>query len=59
MQKGESVLVVFFGQHPVRGIVDNIDKAKVMIAFGLGAWTVTAPRDWVREREDEWVIDLG
>jgi hypothetical protein len=59
VQKGESVVVVFFGQHPVRGIVDTIDKAKVMIAFGQGTWTVTAPRDWIRQREDDLVIDLG
>lgn len=59
MSKGEPVVVVFFGQHPVRGVMDNLDNDKVVISFGLGAWTVTAPRSWVRQTEDGSVIDLG
>lgn len=59
MSKGEPVVVVFFGQHPVRGVMDDVDKDKVVISFGLGAWTVTAPRRWVRQTEDGSVIDLG
>jgi hypothetical protein len=59
LQKGEPVVVVFFGENPVRGVVEDVDKTKAMIAFGRGAWTVTAPRTWVRQQEDDWVLDLG
>ena len=59
MSKGDPVLVVFFGQHPVRGFMYDLDPDKVVIAFGLGIWTVTAPRSWVRQTEDGAVIDLG
>jgi hypothetical protein len=59
LSKGEPVVVVFFGEHPVRGVVADVDKAKAVIAFGQGAWTVTAPLDWIRPTEDELVIKLG
>jgi hypothetical protein len=59
LSKGEPVVVVFFGEHAVRGVVAEIDSTKAVIAFGQGAWIVTAPRDWIRQREDELVVDLG
>jgi hypothetical protein len=59
LQKGEPVVVVFFGENPVRGVVEEVDKTRALIAFGHGAWTVTAPRTWVRQQEDDWVLDLG
>jgi hypothetical protein len=59
VQKGEPVVVLFFGEHPVRGTVEDVDKAKTSIAFGQGTWTVTAPRTWVRQQEGDWVLDLG
>jgi hypothetical protein len=59
LQKGEPVVVVFFGENLVRGVVEDVDKTKALIAFGRGAWTVTAPRNWVRQQEDDWVLDLG
>jgi hypothetical protein len=37
----------------------DVDKTKALITFGRGAWTVTAPRSWVRQQEDDWVLDLG
>jgi len=59
LQKGEPVVVVFFGENPVRGVVEEVDKTKALIAFGQGAWAVTAPRTWLRQQEDDWVLDLG
>lgn len=59
MQIGAAVDVVFFGEHAVRGIVEDLDEAKAMIVFGRGAWTVTIPRQWIQQRNDNWVIDLG
>jgi hypothetical protein len=59
MSKGEPVVVVFFGEHTVRGVVADVDKAKAVIAFGQGAWTITTPCDWIRRREDDMVVELG
>jgi hypothetical protein len=59
LQKGEPVVVVFFGENPVRGVVEDVDKTKALIAFGRGAWTITAPRAWIRQQENDWVVDLG
>lgn len=59
MQKGKSVTVKFFGEYVVRGTVHEVDKSKAVIAFGQGAWTVIAPRDWIRLHEDDLVIEIG
>ena len=59
MSKGASVVVVFFGEHAVHGVVAEVDKAKAVIAFEQGAWAVTAPRDWIRRREAGLAVDLG
>jgi hypothetical protein len=37
LQKGEPVVVVFFGENPVQGVVEGIDKTTALIAFGRGA----------------------
>jgi hypothetical protein len=59
VQKGKPVLVKFFGKYVVRGTVENFDKTKAMIAFGQGTWTVTAPLGWIRQLEDDLLIDIG
>jgi hypothetical protein len=59
MQKGKLVIVKFFGEHVVCGTVEDVDKTKAMIAFGQGTWVVTAPRNWIQQREDDLVIDIG
>ena len=28
-------------------------------AFGRGAWTIIAPRAWIRQQENDWVLNLG
>jgi hypothetical protein len=55
LSKDEPVVVVFFGEHAVRGVVVDVDKAKAVVAFGQGAWTITAPRNWIRQTEDDLV----
>lgn len=59
MQKGKPVVVKFFGKYVVRGTVENVDNTTAMIAFGQGTWTVTAPLNWIRQREDGLVVDIG
>jgi hypothetical protein len=56
---GKPVIVKFFGEYVVRGTVQDVDKSKAVIAFGQGTWTVIAPRNWIREHEDDLVIDIG
>jgi hypothetical protein len=53
------VVVVFFGENPVRGVVEDVDKTKALITFGRGASTLTAPRSWVRQQENDLVPELG
>ena len=59
MQKGEPVVVKFFGEHVVWGTIEDADKTKATVAFGHGAWAVTAPRTWVRQDDADWVLELG
>ena len=59
MQRGKPVVVNFFGEYVLRGTVEDVDKTKAMIAFGQGTWVVTAPRNWIRQHEDDLVIDIG
>jgi hypothetical protein len=59
LQKGEPIIVVFFGENPVRGVVEGVDKTKALIAFGQGAWTIIAPRTWIHQQENDWVLELG
>jgi hypothetical protein len=49
----------FFVENPVRGVVEDVDKTKALIAFGRGAWTIIAPRAWIRHQENDRVLDLG
>ena len=59
VQKGKPVVVNFFGEHVLRGTVEDVDKTKAMIAFGQGTWVVTTPRNWIRQHEDDLAIDIG
>ena len=59
MQRGKPVVVKFFGEYVVRGTVEEVDTSKAVIAFGQGTWTVIAPRDWIRQHEDDLVVDIG
>jgi hypothetical protein len=59
VQKGKPVVVKFFGEYVVRGTVEDVDKSKAVIAFGQGTWTVIAPRDWIRQHENDLVVDIG
>jgi hypothetical protein len=59
MQKGDPVIVKFFGENAVKGTVEDADKTKAIIAFGQGDWSVRTPRTWIRQEEDGWVLQLG
>ena len=59
VQKGKPVVVNCFGEYILRGTVEDVDKTKAMIAFGQGTSVVTAPRNWIRQHEDDLVIDIG
>ena len=53
--------MTFFGEQAVSGIVQAVDKVTATIAFGsaVGAWAVTVPRDWLRKKEDGWLLEIG
>jgi hypothetical protein len=61
LEKGTSIEVTFFGEQGLSGIVKAIDKVTATIAFGLafGGWAVTVPRDWIRKREDGWLLEIA
>jgi hypothetical protein len=59
VQKGKPVVVNFFGEYVLRGTVEEVDESKAVIAFGHGSWIVITPRNWIRQREDDLVIDIG
>jgi hypothetical protein len=61
LEKGAAIEVTFFGEQAVSGIVQAVDKVTATIAFGsaVGAWAVTVPRDWLRKKEDGWLLEIG
>jgi L-arabinose isomerase len=61
LEKGASIEVTFFGEQALSGIVQALDKVTATIAFGVavGAWAVTVPRDWLRKKEDGWLLEIG
>ena len=60
MTRDESVNVVIFGEHALRGTVKMVDDCSTTIGFWiLGGWSVTVPISWIREREDGWFLEIA
>jgi hypothetical protein len=62
LEEGALIEVWFFGEQIVNGTVQAIDKVSATVAFGLAAggdWAVKVPRDWLKKREDSWLLEIG
>ncbi|MGB8486240.1 MAG: hypothetical protein WCD67_08230 [Xanthobacteraceae bacterium] len=62
MEEGALIEVWFFGEQIVNGTIQAIDKASATVAFGLalgGDWAVRVPRDWLKNREGSWLLEIG
>jgi hypothetical protein len=60
MGNGESVNVVVFGEHALRGRVEVVNDRNTTIHFGaFGGWSVTVPRSWISRREDGWFVEIA
>lgn len=61
MEKGKPIEVWFFGDHAVTGTVENLDKVTATIAFGKisAGWSITVPRNWIRNRQNRLSVELA
>jgi hypothetical protein len=60
MGNGESVNVVVFGEHTLRGRVATVNDRTTTIVFGVfGGWSVTVPLSWISKREDGWFAEIA
>jgi hypothetical protein len=60
MGEDESVNVVIFGEHLLRGTVKTVDDRSTTIGFGtLDGWSVTVPLAWIRKRTDGWFVEIA
>jgi hypothetical protein len=60
MRQNESVDVLIFGEHSLRGTVKMVDSRHTTIGFGtLDGWSVTVPLNWISKRTDGWFLEIA